>query len=84
MLANPKHWPLAFFILLVVFSYFHIHMRMHTVLLGYKISETQSEIVSLREQHNTLQTQLSQLTLESKLSKAATKQEQPEKKVSKQ
>ncbi len=81
MLRKPQHWPLILFIVLVGISYFHVRMRVDTVLLGYKMSETQSEIVALREKYNALQTELSKLTVESQLSKAA---EAGDKKVSKQ
>jgi cell division protein FtsL len=71
MLKSPKHWLTALFLFLVVVSYFHIRMRMQTVLLGYNISDLQDEVSTLREDRNALQTQLSRLTLESKLRKAA-------------
>ena len=71
MLRSPKHWLTALFLLLVVVSYFHIRMRIQTVLLGYNISDLQDEVTTLREDRNALQTKLSRLTLESKLRKAA-------------
>ena len=71
MLRSPKHWLTGLFLLLVVVSYFHIRMRMRTVLLGYNISDLQDEVSALREDRNALQTKLSRLTLESKLRKAA-------------